>query len=84
MATLYEIAESLANTMEYEVDVETGECLSEEELKIKLDELNMTMSEKIENIGKFIKNLDSDVEAFKIEQKKLLARRKTAENKLNK
>ena len=82
MANLYEIRQELIDTFDYEVDLETGECLSEEELKKKLDEIEMELSEKIENIGRYIKNLESDVESFKVEQKKLMTRRKTVENKL--
>lgn len=83
MANLYEIAQSLIDTFDYEVDLETGECLSEEELKQKLDEIEMELTVKVENIGKYAKNLESEIESFKTEQKKMMSRRKTVENKLD-
>lgn len=82
MANLYEIAQDLIDTLDYEVDTETGEVLEGEDLKKRIDELQMTLTDKIDNIGAYIKNLESDVESFKIEQKKLMERRKVAENKI--
>ena len=84
--TLYEINQALLNAVEgLEVgcDVETGEVVSDEEFKELIDGLQMTLSDKIENIGRYIKNLSADVDAFKSEQKKLMERRKVAENKLD-
>lgn len=80
MASLYEIDERLRILEEYMVDEETGEILSEEEFYKKLDEVQMALSEKIENTMCFYKNLMADVEAFKAEEAKISARRKVKEN----
>lgn len=80
MASLYEIDSRLRILEEYMVDAETGELLSEEEFYKKLDEVQMALSEKIENTMCFYKNLMADVEAFKIEENNLKQRRKVKEN----
>lgn len=77
MAKLYEIARDIEN-FEFQFDEETGEVLNEAEL----DELKMNFNEKIENIGLFIKNLSSDIEAYKAEKKTFDAKIKSAENKI--
>lgn len=59
------------------VDTETGEVINEE----LLDQLEMERDLKIENIGKWIKNLDSDIEALKAQKQIFADRQKAAENK---
>ena len=85
MANLYEVDSKFQEAMELlenqmYVDTETGECLSEEEFNQQLDNIAMALSDKIENAMVFYKNVLSDVEQFKIEQKKLMERRKVKEN----
>lgn len=80
MASLYEIDERLRILEEYMVDEETGELLSEDEFYKKLDEVQMALSDKIENTMCFYKNLMSDIEAFKEEENKIAQRRKVKEN----
>ena len=79
MSSLYEIDERLRNLEEYGVD-EYGEILDEDSFNAKFDEIQMALSEKIENSMCFYKNLQSDIEAFKEEEKKLAQRRKVKEN----
>ncbi len=74
MATLYEINQELMNL----IDDETGEITDLE----KWNELNLTAEQKIENIGCWAKNLRSDIEALKTEEKALAERRKHHENKV--
>lgn len=74
MANLYEINQSLMAC----IDSETGEIIDIE----KLSELALERDEKIENIALWIKNLKSDIEAYKAEIDSFTARKKTAENKL--
>ena len=74
MATLYEINTELMNL----IDDETGEITDIE----KWNELNLTADQKVENIGCWVKNLKSDIDALKAEEKALQDRRKTAENKV--
>jgi hypothetical protein len=83
MANIYDVDERLVNLIENHFDVETGEIYeSEDELAKKIDEVGIELDTKIENIGCYIKNLESDVEALKREEDNLKARRKSAENKI--
>lgn len=77
MANLYEIRREIAD-FEFEVDPETGELLN----ALSWDALNMAFDEKVENIACFIKNLTSDIAAFKIEEDQLAKRRKSTERKV--
>ena len=72
MAQLYEMDSQFKEMMELLenqmfVDTETGECISEEEFNQQLDNIQMALSDKIENTMVFYKNILSDVEQFKIE-----------------
>lgn len=71
--TLYEIDEEIMNC----VDEETGEIIDAE----KLAALQLASSDKIEGIALWIKNLLSDADQIKAEEKKLADRRKVCENK---
>lgn len=78
---LFEINEKIANCFRISetevIDADTGEVLDADYLA----DLELQKDEKIENIAKFIKNLDSDAKQLK-EQKELFAKRqKAAENK---
>ena len=86
MATLYEINWDIDKLLatdfsadEELVDTSTGEIFN---LKEKLDELEIDLNTKLENVGCYIKNLDSDIEALKNEEKTLAERRRVKENKL--
>lgn len=59
------------------VDEETGEILDAK----YLDDLEMQFDEKVENIAKWIKNLDSDAKQLKEQKMIFAARQKAAENK---
>ena len=80
MANLYEIDYQLRVLEDYMCDPDTGELLDEESFNAKFDEIQMALNEKIENSMCFYKNLQSDIEAFKEEEKKLAQRRKVKEN----
>ena len=73
MANLYEINEAIMNT----IDLETGEITDFD----KFEALQMERDEKIENIALWVKNLTSEAEALKAEEKAFAERRKRAENK---
>lgn len=77
MASLYQIRSEIEN-FEYDCDPETGELLN----ALEWDALNMAYEEKVENIACYIKNLTSDIAAFKEEEKALAMRRKQAERKV--
>ena len=74
MATLYEIDEKLANIFVTPegtaVDGSTGEVLDAK----ALDDLEMEKWSKVDNICRYIKNLQSDIEQYKEEVDKLTAR----------
>lgn len=81
--TLYEIDSRLETLFSQGFDEETGEIFeSEEELARKIDEVEIELNTKLENIGCYIKNLEADVEALKKEEYNLYKRRKSAENKI--
>lgn len=83
MANIWDIDERIVNLIENHFDVEDGVIYeSEDELTKKIDEVSLELDTKIENIGCYIKNLESDVEALKKEEDNLKARRKSAENKI--
>lgn len=83
MANIWEIDERLVNLIENQFDTDDGIIYeSEEELAKKIDEVAIELDTKIENIGCYIKNLESDIEAFKREEDNLKKRRKSTENKI--
>lgn len=71
---LYEIDKAIFET----IDMETGEVIDPE----RLDALQMERSKKLENVALWVKNLESDVEAYKAEMESFMARRKAAERKM--
>lgn len=75
---LYNISEELLN-FKFEIDEETGEILNINDL----DNLKMAFNEKAENIIKYIKNLNSDIDALKKEEEMFAERRKSKEKKIN-
>ena len=72
--TLYEIDSAITSL----VDDETGEISDEQ----AFDQLQMARDTKIENIGLYIKDLQAEAKAIKDEEAALAARRKAAENKV--
>ncbi len=80
---LYDIDARLVTLIEEGFDTEDGTIFeSEEELAKAIDDVQLDLDTKIENIGCYIKNLEADVEALKKEEDNLKARRKSAENKI--
>ena len=79
--TLYEINQQLMDAVEYSVDPETGELLGGKELEDKINEIKLTLDDKISNIACFIKSLEAEANAVKEEKMKLAKRQKTLENK---
>lgn len=77
MANLYQIRQEIEN-FEFELDEETGELLN----AMTWDDLQMAFEDKVENIACYIKNLASDVLAFKAEEEQLAKRRKSAERRI--
>ena len=75
MAKLYELATGYKNI---EYLIELGE--DNEELEAVLNSLDAEIEDKAENIAKLIKNYESDINAFKEEEKRIAERRRTLEN----
>lgn len=79
---LYEIKSEIAAAIESMFDTvneETGEV--DAGTVERLESLQAEKSEKIENCGLYLKNIDSEIAALDAEIKKLTARKKTKENK---
>ena len=72
--TLYEIDQEILNC----VDEETGEIIDLD----KLQALRIAKDRKIESIGLWYKNLNSDVQALELEIKMLTERKNKAKNKM--
>lgn len=77
---LFDIDNRLITLVEENFDPETGEILEGDELRQRIDEVNMSLNDKISNIACYIKNLKSDADALKAEKDKLAKRQKSAEN----
>lgn len=77
---LYEINAAIEAALENAIDQETGEVL-DEQLLAAYEQLQIDRGTKVENIGLFIKNIESDAEAIKAEAKALSSRAKGAERK---
>lgn len=78
--SLYTINQEIIDTLEAAIDPETGE-IKDEELIEKYNQLQVEKNEKIENLGLYIKNLESDADAISAEAKKLTARANASKNK---
>lgn len=77
MANIYQIRQEIEG-FEFECDPETGEIMNAP----SWDALNMAFEEKVENIACYIKNLTSDILAFKAEEEQLARRRRSSEKKV--
>lgn len=75
--TLYQINQQIEEAFYSGMDPETGEIIGD---LSSLDALQIAREEKIENICLFYKNLMSDAEAIRAEEKKLAERRRACEN----
>lgn len=75
MAKLYELTSDFQQIQSL---IEEGQ----EGLEDTLESINLAIDDKLENIGKVIKNIEGEVAAFKAEEKRLAERRKTLENEI--
>ena len=74
---LYELTGNYLNLMEL-VD---NEGVPQEVLQESLQEVKEEIETKSENIAKLIKNIDSDIQGLKVEEKRLKEKRQSLENK---
>jgi hypothetical protein len=78
---LYEIRQDLEFILDnLEVNEETGE-ISPESTRV-LDQVEKSMEEKALNVAKFIKNIKSEADAVREEEKRLASRRRALDNKV--
>lgn len=75
---LYEIKQEFEKAIEECVDMETGEIIN----PTRLDELNMVLTDKQENVALYIKNLSAEVKAIDEEAKNLTNRKRVLNNKV--
>ena len=75
---LYEIKQEFEKAIEECVDMETGEIIN----PARLDELNMVLTDKRENVALYIKNISAEVKAIDEEAKNLTNRKRVLNNKV--
>lgn len=75
---LYEIKQEFEKAIEECVDMETGEIIN----PTRLDELNMDLTDKRENVALYIKNLSAEAKAIDEEAKNLTNRKRVLNNKV--
>lgn len=78
MSTLYELTENYNNILEL---IDNPE-ISEEMVKAALDEIAEDINEKVVNIAKLIKSIESDIAGVKAERERLANKEKTMTNKV--
>ncbi len=78
MAKLYELSQNYKNLEE----LLDNPDIAEEVIKEALSELDEEWETKAENLAKLIKSLDVDVKGLKEEEQRLVARRKSLENRI--
>ena len=75
---LYEIKQEFEKAIEECVDMESGEIIN----PTRLDELNMVLTDKRENVALYIKNLSAEAKAIDEEAKNLTNRKRVLNNKV--
>jgi hypothetical protein len=84
MAKLYELAEQFKNFNDYVENALESEDITEEDLQMYIDTLEgiqLNLEDKVENIAKFLKNIEGDIKAYKAEEDRLNKKRKYLTNK---
>lgn len=79
--TIYELNQSFSNLME--VLENTEDQVTKDLVKDSLEQLQLQTTEKVENIIKYIKNLESEAKALDEESKRLAERKKTTLKKVD-
>lgn len=84
MSKLYSLGEQYRKFNEFIDNAWDNEDLTEDDLQLYIETLEAIEDEisvKVENIAKFLKNINSDIEALKGEEKRLAQKRRYLENK---
>lgn len=77
--TLYEITDELSKILE---SIEDSEGEATDYTLAELEQLNISLFEKINNISKFVKNLSAKVKMYKDAEQELKKKRQATENKI--
>lgn len=78
MATLYELSSDFLEAMElFDTD-----DYSIEAIQTTLDCIGYELEQKAENYAKYIRNIESEIDAFKAEEKRLFKKRSALENRV--
>lgn len=86
MAKLYELSEQYRKFNEYVDNALNEEDLIEDDLQMFIDTLDSiedSIGDKVENIAKFLKNIEGDIKAYKAEEERLSKKRKYLQNKFD-
>ena len=78
MSSIYELNKDYAELSAMLEAAETEEEI--QAIQDTLEMINVSIEEKLENTGKFIKNTESDITGIKAEIERLTAMKKTKEN----
>lgn len=84
MAKLYELTDQYVKFNEFVENALESDDLTEDDLQMfvdTLDSIQDSVENKVGNIVRFLKNIKSDIDAHKEEEKKLAQKRKYLENK---
>jgi cell fate (sporulation/competence/biofilm development) regulator YmcA (YheA/YmcA/DUF963 family) len=84
MAKLYELAEQFRSFNEFVENALDSEDITEDDLQMYIDTLEgiqCNVEDKVENIVKFLKNIEGDIKAYKAEEERLAKKRKYLNNK---
>lgn len=76
MATLYELKNDLQAIQNL---IELGDY-TEEQLADTIDSINLAVEDKLEGYAMVVRNIESDIDGLKAEEKRLADRRKSLEN----
>lgn len=86
LTKLYELANQYRILMEMaDAEIENNEDLDQDTIQMYIDTLEAiedSIEHKVENIIKFLKNLESDINAFRAEEMRLQRKRKSLERKV--
>lgn len=83
MPNIYELSEQYKTFLDYANNALDNDELSEEDIQTLLDTLESVqepLENKLENTIRYLKNLEGDIAAYKLEESRIAKKRKTAEN----
>jgi predicted nuclease with TOPRIM domain len=86
MSKLYQLADQYLKFNEFVENALDSDGLTEDDLQMFVDTLDSIQDElegKVENIAKFLKNIEGDIKAYKSEEERLEKKRKYLTNKFD-